>query len=219
MPNDPPFWEDADTVKWFADLEPDDKLLALLSEHYQDRPIRVLDLGCAGGRNSEALVRRGCDVCAMDLSTAMVRHTRQRLSGLSSVAKTPPKVILGEFNVLPLASESFDLVVAVGIYIQADTDAELRAGLTETHRVLRPSGRVFVTQWSTQTLPPDTRRVAGQRFIYAAKPGENKCRLDRDELVSVMSEAGMVLEGAIATRHSVRNGQPHEALVGAFVKR
>jgi len=218
MPKDPSFWEGPAQVERFAALEPDELLLDLLSERRgTDRP-RALDLGCAGGRNTEALVRAGCQTVAIDLSVAMSRTTRDRLAQLGASAAHPPMVIRGRFDRLPLASARFDLVVAIGIYVQADSDAELRAALAETRRVVKPDGRVLAAMWSTQTLPEDARRVEGQRFVYASQPGETRCRLNQDELLELMAQGGMFPDRPITTRHPIRDGRPHESLVGVFVK-
>ncbi len=219
MPSDPGFWEASSTVERFASLEPDDLMLALVAECRGAGPFRALDLGCAGGRNAEALVRAGCETWALDLSTAMTRATRRRLLALDPVGGPRPIVMQARFSRLPLVDAAFDLVVGIGIYIQADTDAELRTGLAETYRVLVRGGHVFAALWSTQTLPPDARRVDGQRFIYATQPGETRCRLNRDELVALMAEAGLALDRPVTTRRSLRDDRPHESLVGVFVKR
>ena len=219
MPKDPSFWEAPAQVERFAALEPDELLLELLAEHRETGRSCALDLGCAGGRNTEALIRAGCHTVAIDLSTAMSRTTRDRLARLGASAANRPMVIRGRFNRLPLASGCFDLVVAIGIYVQADSDAELRAGLAETCRVLKPDGRVFVGMWSTQTLPEDARRVEGQRFVYASQPGETRCRLNQDELLDLMAQAGMSPDRPITTRHPIRDGRAHESLVGVFVNR
>ncbi len=219
MPKDLPFWEAPAQVERFASLEPDNLLLELLTEHRNTDRLWALDLGCAGGRNTEALVRAGCQTVAIDLSVAMSGTTRDRLAQLGRSRTRPPIVIRSRFDKLPVASGRFDLVVAIGIYIQANSDAELCAGLSETCRVLKPGGRVFVAMWSTQTLPADARRVEGQRFVYASQPGERRCRLNQEELLDLMARTGMFPDRSITTRHPIRDGRPHESLVGVFVKR
>lgn len=219
MPDDPSFWESPENVEWFAGLDPDDGLLDLLASRRGTGPFRALDLGCAGGRNTESLVRAGCQTWALDLSPAMAVRTRLRFDEFAPSSGPRPFVVRGRFDQLPLRAASFDLVVAVGIYIQANSDDEFRAGLAETYRVLDTGGCAFVTQWSPRTLPADARRVEGQRYIYASQPGQTKCRPTGDELTAEMKRVGMVLNGTIAERHSVRDGEERVAIVGIFEKR
>ncbi len=218
MPNDPSFWENSETVEWFAALKPDDKVGELLARRHADGRCRVLDVGCAGGRNTEMIARHAAETVALDLSDAMTRHTRERLASVPADERGRFLVVRGGLTPLPFASETFDLVVAIGVYVQANSDAEFRRALAETHRILRAGGRVFVTQWSLQTVPAGARCVGNQRFIYASEPGETRCRLSEPELIDAMAEAGFALEGAIGRRRAIRDGEPRESLVGVFVK-
>ncbi|MGW8282257.1 MAG: hypothetical protein ACWGON_03050, partial [Gemmatimonadota bacterium] len=53
MGRDPiPFWERPEVVEKFAGREPDHRLVEWLSGRDDLEGLRVLDLGCAGGRNS-----------------------------------------------------------------------------------------------------------------------------------------------------------------------
>jgi SAM-dependent methyltransferase len=218
MPDDPSFWEDPDTVERFASLEPDRLLTSLLTEWPRHRCFRALDLGCAAGRNTEALVRAGFETLAVDVSPAMTRRTHERLERVCPNAPTRSIVLRARFDRLPLPGDCVDLVVAVGIYIQANSDQELRAGLAETYRVLSPRGKVFVSMWSAADLPARARCVAAQRFVYAPQPGETKCRLSSHELVEVMAEVGLLPDRPLIERRSVHDGRPRFAVAGVFEK-
>ena len=75
MERDPiPYWERPEIVEKFAGREPDRRLAAWLSDRQDLEGLRVLDIGCAGGRNSEFLARSGCDLYAIDSSLPMWEH-------------------------------------------------------------------------------------------------------------------------------------------------
>ena len=74
------FWEDSEVVEQFAAREPDHRLSRLISQYDDPGSIRVLDLGCAAGRNAVFLVEHDFDVYAVDASLAMVEKTRQRMT-------------------------------------------------------------------------------------------------------------------------------------------
>ncbi len=66
-----PFWDRLETVERFAVREPDHRLVRLADDVHHPGATRVLDLGCAGGRNTVLLAERGFDVWARDASGPM----------------------------------------------------------------------------------------------------------------------------------------------------
>ncbi len=75
-----PFWEQPETVERFSGRDPDLRLQAMVAGLDDPGALRVLDLGCAGGRNTVYLAGLGIDVIAVDSSDAMVAETRRRLA-------------------------------------------------------------------------------------------------------------------------------------------
>jgi SAM-dependent methyltransferase len=169
------FWEDPERVQSFASREPDHRLLALLDDYPDPSTVRVLDLGCAGGRNTCILVERGFNVVAVDLSAAMVAMTRSRVAELISEAEAEQRVLRGPMDDLDWARDaSFDLVVALGIYHEARDEDEWDRALAETARVLRPRGAALVSVFSPGTVLHGVRfePVAGRRLLHRSDAGE-----------------------------------------------
>lgn len=118
---------------------------------------RVLDLCCGAGRHLAALRNRGIRAIGLDLSPQLLARAR---------ASTPqgPPLIRGDMRYLPARSGQFHSVIqmftAFGYFAE---DAENRAVLHETARVLRPDGH-----YSLDVFNP--------RFVMAAGTG----RTERD---------------------------------------
>lgn len=96
---------------------------------------RVLDVGCASGTLTQALVEQGASVTALDRSAAMVEVTRER------VGDSVELDVLDLEDPLPYPDAAFDDVVACLVlhYLQ-----DWSATLAELRRVLRPGGRLVV---------------------------------------------------------------------------
>ena len=82
-------WSDPERVEEFARREPDVRLQRILSDCTDPPALRVLDVGCAGGRNMRYLVEGGFDAWALDLSEAMVERI---VTPAARVPRTVPAI-------------------------------------------------------------------------------------------------------------------------------
>jgi SAM-dependent methyltransferase len=171
-----PFWEDPEIVARFADREPDHRLQKLLPEYPCPAETRVLDLGCAGGRNSVYLAAHGFGLIAVDASLAMVEETRRRVAELLGWTRAAECVRPGRMDELDfLPDRHVELVVALGVYHSAASREEWDRTLAETFRVLVPGGRVLVSN-HTDECDPDgkgLRRVPGEAPLYDRRSGRS----------------------------------------------
>lgn len=162
-----PFWERAETVAWFATRPPDLRVVS----HFGTRPrtARVLDLGCAAGRNADWLASAGFDVWALDASSAMVAHTRDRLATHLGREVAAARVRRGDMADLgAFADASFDAVVAIGVLPGARSWRAWVRSVEEIARVLAPGGELILTHFTPEAGPegPPLERVPGEPHLY-----------------------------------------------------
>jgi SAM-dependent methyltransferase len=178
-------WNDPAQVERFATRDADHRLQALLGAYEAAGRVRVLDLGCAGGRNADLLARRGFDVYALDAAEAMVERTRERVARSLGAAEAGRRVVPGRMTDLsPLPVSGFDLVVALGIYHQAASEGEWNRALAETVRVLRPRARVLVSNFAPGTVLDGgaLAKVSGTSIVYESPRGGHVCLRAAEEL-------------------------------------
>jgi ubiquinone/menaquinone biosynthesis C-methylase UbiE len=99
----------------------------------------LLDLGCGTGALLRDLAREGGSrrLYGIDLSLGMVARARQALSNTAHLA-------VGDVGALPWPAGSFDVIVSVSsFHFWADPGQALR----EVRRLLRPGGRLVLTDW------------------------------------------------------------------------
>ena len=200
-------WNEPEQVERFAVREPDHRLAALWEGVPDPAAVRVLDLGCAGGRNTEALAARGFDVQALDAAEAMVAHTRARLTPIVGADEAERRVVLGEMRDLSAwAAGAFDLVVALGVLHQAQDEEEWYASLAEIVRVLAPGGRVLVSNFAPGTGPVETplALVPGTSFVHEGFRGDHLCLRRAADLDADFRSLG--LEADVATAIVEREG-------------
>jgi ubiquinone/menaquinone biosynthesis C-methylase UbiE len=117
---------------------------------------RALDVACGTGYGAIglAVAQLADEVHANDLSTEMVRHTRD------NAARAGARVVLAQNDAerLPYADDSFDLVLARGALHHVPDPL---AALTEIRRVLQPGGTCIVLAEPTPGGERQVGRVVG----------------------------------------------------------
>jgi SAM-dependent methyltransferase len=184
-------WSAPATVAGFARSSPNQVLVRFAQAHRQRiGGGRLLDLGCGAGRNAVPLAREGWEVLGTDLSWPMLRAAAKRADeeGLGRRVH----LALAPMDSVPAADRGFDLVVAHGIWNLARSAAEFRRAVAEAARVAAEDARVFVFTFSRHTLPPETRPIAGETFVFTEFSGEPQCFLTAEQLVSELGTAGFV---------------------------
>jgi SAM-dependent methyltransferase len=192
-PND--FWEQADQVTRFAQRESDRRLLQLLSGFPQPSQIRVLDIGCAAGRNTVVLAERGFDFYAADTSFAMVERTRERVTPIVGANEARQRVkVLDMQDLSVFASESYHLIVALGVFHNARNGEQWYQTLSETARLLCPDGQLLVSNFSPRSNPhgKQVQPVVGQPHVYRGFSSGRLYLLDAKELDAEMARFRLV---------------------------
>lgn len=216
-----PFWERPETVERFARREPDHRLRELAKEYPEPSSTRVLDLGCAGGRNTVFLAERGFDFIAVDSSPPMIAETCRRAAVVVGMEAAKDRVRLGKMcDLRTIGDGSVDLVAAFGIYLQASSRPEWEAALSETARVLKTGGRVLVATFTEKSDPDGSGStpVPGEPHVYQRRSGR-VFLVDAETLDQEMARHG--LEPVVPTytvRKETENGGRRVTANGDYQK-
>lgn len=189
------FWERPEEVERFADRDPDHRLVALAPSFSDPPSTRVLDLGCAGGRNTVFLAERGFDVFAVDASASMVTRTRGRVAVILGDAEAKRRVTTGLMQDLGAFDDaSFDLLVALGIFHQARSGSVAIQAFDEAARVLKRDGLLLVASLSPHAQPHGTPLVpvAQEPHLYTGYREWPLYMLTAEELDGTMRARGLV---------------------------
>jgi len=190
-------WEDPERVDAFASREADVRLTHFIASGVVPAGARVLDLGCAGGRNAELLAQRGFDLHALDAAAAMVARTRERVAAVLNRSEAERRVQRGVMDDLSrYAPFSFELVVAIGIYHCARSLQEWERAIAETVRVLASGGRLLLSQFAPGTVleGTDPRAVEGEIHVYELGTMGRHCLIPGEELDRHLQRFGLQSE-------------------------
>jgi SAM-dependent methyltransferase len=190
-----PFWESAEAVERFTGREPDVRLQELLDDFSDPGQVRVLDVGCAAGRNTVMLAERGFDVFAIDGSEAMVARTRERVAGVLGREAADRRVRLGRMEDLSAFDDaSVQVLVALGVLHQATSEEQWSGAIREMSRCVAPGGRLLVAVWSPRSRPHGeaVRLVAGEKHVYEGFHSGTHYLVEAPLLDAAVAAAGFV---------------------------
>lgn len=154
-------------------------------------PTEIAELGCGGGRNIRALLRKypAATVAALDYSEVSVEKARSvNRKGLQAGRC---RIIQGEVSCLPFEDGAFDLVTAFEtVYFWPGPTESFR----EVYRTLRPGGIFLIVNEVDGENPRDSRWLSvidGMKIF------------NRSQFVTFLTEAGFskVIVKRDAKRH------------------
>lgn len=163
----------------------------------------VVDLACGTGNAALAAAARGARVIAVDSASRLLGVAGERASEQGEELDLRQ----GDLQSLPVEDDAADLVLSVFGVIFAP---EPVTALSEIARVLRPSGRAFITAWKPAG-PIQNMLAAVARLL--ARPGSSPPAppfpwFDPDAIAQPCAEAGLGIVTTIAGELPVTADSP-----------
>lgn len=114
---------------------------------------RILDYGCGYGRVTALLCEHGYqDVTGVDASAAMIEKARAQHPHLSFQKIPPPTV--------PFPDAAFDAALLFAVLTCIPRDDDQKILIDELHRVVRPGGIIYISDYWLQSDDRNRERYA-----------------------------------------------------------
>jgi len=136
--------------------------------------LKILDVGCGGGRHVKLFAEQGFDVSGVDFSMEAITRVKKMLKRFDLSAKLQQ----GDMTNLPYEDNLFDGVVSFGVFYYTDS-AGMKKAIGELRRVLKKNGRALI----------QTRTTDDYRFGKGRETGKNTFVLEIKET----NEQGMTI--------------------------
>lgn len=169
-------WNSQEIVTKLSATQPNARLMQFATLEFDCHTgRRLLDIGCGAGCNAIPLAAMGWNVLGVDLSQSMLEAAQKRAQEHTLTNRL--QLRLASMEKLPVEDQSYDFIVAHGIWNLARSTVEFRQALREAARVARPDATLFVFTFSRNTLPANAEPAAGEPFIFTQFLGEPQCFL------------------------------------------
>jgi tellurite methyltransferase len=147
---------------------------------------RVLDAGCAGGRNLPYFLTRGYEVFAIDRDPSAAAVVA-RLAARLAPRLPADHVRQGQVEVLPWPDESMDAVLSSAVLHFAADAAHFHSMVVEMWRVLAPGGLLFARLATSITIED---RIAAPTGRVRLPDGSDRFVVDEAALRGLTESLG-----------------------------
>lgn len=213
------FWNNPKIVKQFSD--------AKFSKYWKDflnkfkktsSYYSVLDLGCGGGRNTELLIKMGFDTYACDLYDSMVKAAKKKVVSLLDIRNIEKRIIKASMLKLPFKEESFDIVIANGVYHNTNSPNQFTNAIKETNRITKKNGFVCLNVFYKGLVAPELCTTKLSKYLFMTKEGLHLILLPKRNILLLLKSLNLLPFGEIVTYNRKVNTGLRSVLRGVFKK-
>lgn len=112
-------------------------------KHFTHTGDAVLDLGCGNGRLYQMFSDLSIAYTGVDQSEGLIEKARQKFPGANFV--------VSNMVTLPFGDESFDVLYSIASFHHLPNDELRLQTLKEMKRVLKPGGKIIMTNWNAKS--------------------------------------------------------------------
>ena len=113
-----------------------------------NKVVKVLDIGCGGGRNIKTYQTDNIEIMGLDNSSEFIKLCRT--DGLN--------VVLSDMTQIPFLDNYFDNLIVIASFHHLTNKDDRNKALSEMSRILKNGGTMMVSIWS-KTQPAKTKRT------------------------------------------------------------
>lgn len=144
-----------------------------------DLDLKVIDIGCGGGRYSKYVKQRGMFVIAVDKYSNMA----------TSLLEDKISFIQGCIDNLPIQDNMFDVILSIGVIHNAVTLEEYEKAISEMYRILKQNGTIIFSVFTNDVITDDLTFVGNSR--YEINERQPMILLSKEEINNLFNKYGL----------------------------
>lgn len=183
----------------------------------------ILDVGCGNGRLYQMFADLSIRYTGIDQSEELIQIAKEKFP--------QAQFFVSGMGKLSFSDASFDLVYCIAAFHHLPTEEHRQEALREMHRVLKPGGKLLMTNWNLLgefgkkqiekgkyqkegdrgfLVPWTEKKEAGNRWYYA---------FTLPELVQLFSDAGFEIEEQYYSKGESKSDQEKGENIISIVKK
>lgn len=142
-------WEELHSQPRFRPQYPNESVVRFMFTNFprdldQRKQLKILDIGCGGGRHVKLFAEQGFATYGADFSGEGIRQTQTMLAKHNLTAE----LTQCDMTKLPYEDGFFDGAISFGVFYYLDSKG-MKKSIIELHRVLKKGGKAFINARST----------------------------------------------------------------------
>ena len=148
----------------------------------------------------------------------MIKATNKRLAGLLAKRDAEKKIIKASMLKLPFKKESFDIVIANGVYHNTNSPNQFTKAIKETSRILKRNGFLCLNVFYKGVVAPELYTTKSSEYSFITKEGLHLILLPRSKILSISKNFSLSPFGCIITYDRKVSTGVRSVLRGIFRK-
>ena len=146
------FWNKHDTHNQFKNKSCSKYITDVIDQWNSN--MKVIDIGCGGGRYSKYVNNKGMFVLAVDKYYSMAEN----------LIELNIPFINATFDNLPVENNIFDAILSIGVVHNATTKEEFEKAISEMYRILKNNGKVLFSVFTNDVITDDLTYIGNSQY-------------------------------------------------------
>lgn len=187
------YWNRPNIVSYFSTLEPPEYWVKKFEALFNKPKIKVLDVGCGGGRNLYMLLKMGYDAYGCDFHENMVIETRNKIANVIKNDNAKKRIMQADMRELPYKDNLFDYVIANGILHNVSNLEDYICSIIQLSRVLKNKGELCLNVFTANYIDNSLKQI-DKTGLFKTEEGLDMFLLPSHKILEIFENHGMHLK-------------------------
>lgn len=180
------FW--SEQANFFANKSPCGHIKEALKNFDTSNGMKLLDVGCGGGRNMISAIELGFDAYGMDSSQSMLMEAARKIKKHFPSEDIENKLIKKDISSLSSINEKFNVIIVSGVIHQAKSRKEFLGIISCLSKLLEKGGALIGNIFLSDHIDPSLNCI--EKDVYITREGLFMTLISEKEFLDICRKNG-----------------------------